>query len=241
MPIVVSPITPVGTTSGTTAFNLDLGDLVEEAFERCGSEMRTAYDLRTARRSLNLLFADWANRGINLWTLDSGTVPLVSGTATYALPADTVDLLDCVIRINSGVVATQSDQVLSRISNSTYSNIPNKLNTGKPIQMVVTRAGAAPTTTLYPVPDGAATYTLVYWRMRRIQDAGEGVDVTSDVPFRMLPALASGLAYYLAFKLPDAGQRIPVLKEVYDEDWQRASDEDREKATFRITPFVGRM
>lgn len=228
-------------TSGTTAFSLDLGDLIEEAFERCGQELRGGYDYRTARRSLNLLFADWANRGVNLWTLDSGTITLVASTATYTLPADTVDLLDTVVRINNGVVATQSDQVLSRISNSTYATIPNKLNTGKPIQMVVTRAGAAPTVTLYPVPDGSATYTLVYWRMRRIQDAGAAADVTNDIPFRMLPALASGLAYYLAFKLPGAGERIPVLKQVYDEDWSRAADEDREKAPFRITPYVGRL
>ena len=241
MPIIISPSTPVTTTSGTTAFNLDLGDIVEEAFERCGSEMRTAYDMRTARRSLNLLFADWANRGVNLWTLDSGTVALVASTATYTLPADTVDLLDSVIRVNSGVVATQSDRPISRISNSVYSTIPNKLSTGYPIQMVVTRAGAAPTVTLWPVPDSAETYTLVYWRMRRIQDAGPSADVTSDIPFRMLPPLASGLAYYLAFKLPGAAERIPVLKEVYDEDWGRASDEDREKATLRIVPHIARV
>lgn len=228
-------------TSGTTAFTLDLGDLIEECYERNGSEMRSGYDLRTARRSLNLLFADWANRGINLWTLDSGTVALVASTATYTLPADTVDLLDTVVRINSGVVATQSDQPLSRISNSVYSTIPNKLNTGKPLQMVVTRSGSAPTVTLYPVPDSAATYTLVYWRLRRIQDAGASADVTHDIPFRFLPALTSGLAYYLSFKIAGAGERIPVLKEVYEEDFQRAADEDREKAVFRAVPWVGRV
>lgn len=228
-------------TSGTTTFTLDLGDALEEAYERCGSELLTGYDYRTARRSLNLLFADWANRGVNLWTLDSGTVSLVAGTATYTLPADTVDLLDSVIRINNGVVATQSDQVLSRISNSVYSTIPNKLSTGKPIQMVVTRAGAAPTVTLWPVPDSAATYTLVYWRMRRIQDAGTDASITNDVPFRFLPALVSGLAYYLSFKIPGAMERTDRLKAVYDEDWQRASDEDRERAPFRVIPYVGRV
>jgi hypothetical protein len=228
-------------TSGTATFTLDLGDLIEESFERCGAELTTGYDFRTARRSLNLLFADWANRGINLWTLDSGTIALVAGTATYTLPADTVDLLDTVVRTNAGVVATQSDQVMSRISNSVYSTIPNKLSTGKPIQMVVTRAGAAPTVTLWPVPDSSATYALVYWRMRRIQDAGTNADVTNDIPFRFLPPLASGLAYYLAFKIPGAAPRIPVLKEVYDEDWQRAADEDREKTPMRIVPYVGRI
>lgn len=228
-------------TSGTTTFTLDLGDLLEEAFERCGRELTSGYDFRTARRSLNLLFADWANRGINLWTLDSGTVALVSGTATYTLPADTIDLLDSVVRINNGVVATQSDQPLSRISNSVYSVIPNKLNAGRPLQMVVTRTGTAPTVTLYPVPDGSVTYTLVYWRMRRIQDAGASADVTNDVPFRFLPPLASGLAYYLAFKLPGGGERLATLKAVYDEDWQRAANEDREKAPMRVIPYVGRM
>ena len=228
-------------TSGTTTFTLDLGDLIEEAYERNGAELLTGYDYRTARRSLNLLFADWANRGVNLWTLDSGTVSLVASTATYTLPADTVDLLDSVIRINNGVVATQSDQVLSRISNAVYSTIPNKLSTGKPIQMVVTRAGAAPTVTLWPVPDSAATYTLVYWRMRRIQDAGTDAGITNDVPFRFLPPLASGLAYYLSFKIPGAMERSQALKMVYDEDWDRAASEDRERAPFRIVPYVGRV
>lgn len=203
--------------------------------------MRSAYDLRTARRSLNLLFADWANRGVNLWTLDSGTIPLVASTATYTLPEDTVDLLDTVVRINNGVVATQNDQPLTRISNSVYTSTPNKLNTGRPLQMVVTRGITAPTVTLYPVPDDVQTYTLVYWRLRRIQDAGPGAAVTHDIPFRMLPALTSGLAYYLAFKIPGAAERIPVLKEVYDEDWMRASNEDREKAAYRIRPFVGAL
>lgn len=228
-------------TSGTTDFTLDLGDLVEEAYERCGAELRTGYDLRTARRSLGLLFADWANRGVNLWTLDSGSVALVASTATYSLPADTIDVLDCVVRINSGVVETQNDQPLTRISNSVYSTIPNKLSTGRPLQMVVTRGGTQPSVTLWPVPDGVVTYTLIYWRLRRVQDPGAGADVTNDVPFRMLPALASGLAYYLAFKVPNAAERISVLKGVYDEDWARAAGEDREKATFRIVPAVGAL
>jgi hypothetical protein len=161
--------------------------------------------------------------------------------ATYTLPVDTVDLLDTVVRINDGVVATQSDRVLSRISNSVYSTIPNKLSTGYPIQMVVSRIGAAPTVTLWPVPNATSTYTLVYWRMRRIQDGGPTAAGTNDVPFRMLPALASGLAYYLSFKVPGAMDRMQALKGVYDEDWGRASDEDREKAPLRMIPWVGRI
>jgi len=227
-------------TSGTTAFNLDLLEIIEEAFERCGSESRTGYDLRTARRSLNLLFADWANRGINLWTLDSGTIPLVSGTAVYTLPASTVDVLDCVIRSNTDVVATQNDRPLTRVSASTYSATPNKLSAGFPNQMVVTRGATAPTVTLWPVPNNS-TQLLVYWRLRRIQDAGAAGAETYDVPFRLLPALASGLAYYLAFKIPNAGERLSTLKTVYEEDWQRASDEDREKAAVRFVPRIARV
>lgn len=175
-------------TSGTTAFTLDLLEIVEEAFERCGRELRTGYDLKTARRSLNLLFADWSNRGVNLWTLDSGSVSLVSGTATYTLPADTIDILDAVIRSNDGSASLQNDRVITRVSASVYSTIPNKLSTGVPIQYVVTRASAAPTVTLWPVPSDA-TQKLVYWRLRRIQDAGATGDITNDVPVRMLPPL----------------------------------------------------
>jgi len=227
-------------TSGTTAFTLDLLEVIEEAFERCGSESRTGYDLRTARRSLNLLFADWANRGVNLWTLDSGTIPLVSGTAAYVLPADTVDVLDCVIRSNSAVVATQNDRPLTRVSASTYSATPNKLSAGFPNQMTITRGVTAPTVTLWPVPNDS-TQLLVYWRLRRIQDAGAAGDQTHDIPFRLLPALASGLAYYLAFKVPGAGERLQTLKTVYDEDWERASNEDREKAAVRFVPRIARV
>jgi len=226
-------------TSGTTAFDLDLLELVEEAFERCGSEPRAGYDLRTARRSLNLLFADWANRGINLWTLDSGTIPMVVGTATYTLPADTVDVLDCVLRSNNGVTATQNDRALTRVSNTTYTSIPNKLSQGTPLQLVVTRGVTAPTVTLWPVPNDA-TQLLVYWRMRRIQDAGSTGSMTSDIPFRMLPALASGLSYYLSFKIAGAGDRIETLKAVYDEDWSRAAGEDRDKASAFLLPRIGR-
>ena len=223
------------TTSGTAAFNLDLNEVVEEAFERCGSELRTGYDLRTARRSLNLLFADWANRGVNLWTLDSGTIPLIQGTATYNLPADTVDLLEHVIRTGSGNASTQIDVTITRISNSTYSSIPNKLQQARPIQVWVNRQ-ITPQITVWPTPDQTGVYQFIYCRLRRIQDAGDGGTYTQDIPFRFLPCLVSGLAYYLALKIPGAMERLPILKEQYDADWDRASSEDRDKSAVRFVP-----
>ena len=232
------------TTSGTASFNLDLNDLVEEAFERCGSEMRTGYDLRTARRSMNLLFADWANRGVNLWTIEQGQISLVQGQATYALPVDTVDLLEHVIRTQPGSVPNQADLTITRISVSTYSTIPNKLAQGRPIQVWINRqSGAttptgvnAPTINVWPTPDNSQPYTFVYWRMRRIQDAGAGGTATQDIPFRFLPCLTAGLAYYLALKIPEALPRLDVLKAMYDEAWELAAGEDREKAADRLVP-----
>lgn len=222
-------------TSGTTAFNLDLVELLEEAFERAGSEMRTGYDLKTARRSLNILFADWANRGINMWTIEQGSIPLVPGTATYNLPSDTVDLLEHVIRTGAGNSATQADLTITRISVSTYATLPNKLTQARPIQVWIDRLAPTPTVTMWPVPDNSQTYTFVYWRLRRIQDAGNGVN-TMDVPFRFIPCMVAGLAYYLALKLPNAMDRLPILKQQYDEAWQIASEEDREKAAIRFVP-----
>jgi hypothetical protein len=222
-------------TSGTTAFNLDLVELLEEAFERAGSEMRTGYDLKTARRSLNILFADWANRGINMWTIEQGSIPLVPGTATYNLPSDTVDLLEHVIRTGAGNSATQADLTITRISVSTYATLPNKLTQARPIQVWIDRLAPTPTVTMWPVPDNSQTYTFVYWRLRRIQDAGNGVN-TMDVPFRFIPCMVAGLAYYLALKLPRAMDRLPILKQQYDEAWDFASSEDREKAAVRFIP-----
>jgi len=222
-------------TSGTTAFNLDLTECVEEAFERCGAELRTGYDLKTARRSLNLLFADWANRGVNLWTVEQGSITLVAGTATYNLPADTVDLLEHVIRTGAGVASTQADLNITRISVSTYATIPSKLTQARPIQVYIDRQSPIPNITVWPVPDSGTTYTFVYWRLRRIQDAGSGVN-TMDVPFRFLPCMVAGLSYYLSMKLPGALDRMQVLKAQYDEAWDFASTEDREKAAIRFVP-----
>lgn len=222
-------------TSGTTVFNLDLSEIVEEAFERCGAELRTGYDLKTARRSLNLLFADWANRGINLWTVEQGSIPLVQGTATYDLPSDTVDLMEHVIRTGAGNVSTQADLTITRISVSTYSSIPNKLTQARPIQVYINRQTPTPNVTVWPTPDGSQAYTFIYWRLRRIQDAGDGSN-TMDVPFRFIPCMVAGLAYYLSMKLPDGMNRMQVLKSQYDEAWDFASTEDREKAAIRFVP-----
>jgi hypothetical protein len=305
------------TTSGTAAFNLDLTELVEEAFERAGSELRTGYDLRTARRSLNLLFADWANRGVNMWTFEQGTITLTPGLPTYALPVDTVDLLEHVIRTGAGSASTQADLTITRISVSTYATLPNKLQQARPIQVwfqrldgttssigttlnggisatdttitltsaaglastgyvligaetvyygyitgnvlyncfrgqnnttaaahltaVAVYAQSLPSVTVWPTPDTSQTYQFVYWRMRRIDDAGGGVR-TMDVPFRFLPCMVAGLAYYLALKVPNGAERLPILKQQYDEAWQVAADEDREKASVRFVPrqmFIG--
>ena len=304
-------------TSGASSFNLQLDELVEEAFERAGSELRTGYDLRTARRSLNIMFADWANRGINMWTIEQGEINLVQGQNTYALPDDTVDLIEHVIRTGNNISATQADLTITRISVSTYATIPNKIQQARPIQVWVQRfngqnspvsatltttinatdttivlddvtglpatgfikidneiinysyitqntnaksgtlyncfrgqqntiaVGHTATTTVYwaqvpavtvwPTPDSAQQYTFVYWRLRRTQDAGGGVNVM-DVPFRFIPCLAAGLSYYLALKVAGGAERLPVLKQQYDEAWELAATEDREKAAVRFVP-----
>ena len=229
------------TTSGTNAFNLDLNDIIEEAFERCGVEVRTGYEHRTARRSLNLLTIEWANRGINLWTIEQGSIPMEQGEAVYALPEGTIDLLDQVIRTQSGV--NQTDINISRISVSTYATIPNKNTQGRPIQVWIDRQSgateptgvAAPEIYVWPTPDQSDFYTFVYWRLRRIQDAGTGTS-TQDIPFRMLNCLVAGLAYYLSLKIPEAANRIEMLKMAYEEQWLLASSEDREKASLRLAP-----
>jgi hypothetical protein len=249
------------TTTGLSQFNLDLSDLVEEAFERCGSELRSGYDFRTARRSLNLLTIEWANRGINMWTIEQGTINLVQGVNTYDLPIDTIDLIEHQIRTNAGQQATQTDITISRISVSTYATIPNKLSQGRPIQVWIQRmSGAqyptglgpngtdpitgidAPKITVWPTPDGSQPYQFVYWRLRRINDAGDGVN-TQDIPFRFIPCMVAGLAYYLSIKLPGVDpQRVAGLKADYEQQFQLAAEEDREKAPVRFVPrrmFLG--
>jgi len=230
-------------TTDTTDFNLDLNNLVEEAFERCGLELRSGYDMRTARRSLNLLTIEWANRGINLFTIEKLEQVLTYNVDEYNIPVDTIDLLDHVIRTGTGT--NQTDINISRISVSTYAMIPNKNATGRPIQVWFQRETGATSSTsvvqypqihVWPVPDNSQTYTFVYWRLRRIQDAGNGVN-GQDIPFRFLPCLVAGLASNLSMKLPNVDPgRVQMLKADYEQQFQLAADEDREKAAIRFVP-----
>ena len=305
------------TTTGTTLFNMDFTEIAEEAWERAGREMRSGYDLRTARRSMNLMTIEWQNKGINMWTMEQGVITLVPGLATYALPTDTIDLLEHVIRTGQNTASTQADLTITRISVSTYATIPNKLQQARPIQVWVQRlsgetnptsstlsatitstadtitlntvvglagsgfiridsediyytyvtgntlggvfrgqnnttaaghtSGTAifvpqlPAVTVWPTPDNSTTYQFVYWRLRRVQDAGAG-SATADMNFRFLPALTAGLAYHIAVKVPELMPRIQMLKQIYDEAFDIAAGEDREKAAIRFVPrqmFIG--
>ena len=299
------------TTTGSTLFNMDFTEIAEEAWERAGREMRSGYDLRTARRSMNLMTIEWQNRGINMWTMEQGVINLTPGLATYALPTDTIDLLEHVIRTGSNTASTQADLTISRISVSTYATIPNKLQQARPIQVWIQRlsgevnptssilatsinatdttitlntvvglAGAGfirldnediyytyisgntlggvfrgqnnttaashtastavyvpqlPAVTLWPTPDNSTTYQFVYWRLRRVQDAGAGAE-TADMNFRFLPCVVAGLAYHIAIKVPELMPRIQMLKQIYDETFEIAAGEDREKAAVRFVP-----
>lgn len=302
------------TTSGTTAFNLEFRDMAEEAYERCGLEIRGGYDLRTARRSMNLMLVEWANRGINLWTVEQGQIPMVTGQALYPLPIDTVDLMDMVIRQNNANASNQIDINISRIAEPTYMSIPNKLTYGRPIQVYVNRqsgmdnattltldggisatdttitlsstvglpttgfieigsetigyvnivgnqilncyrgqagttaathlTGAAitkrniPCINVWPTPNPPGDqYTFVYYRLRRMQDAGEGGTYEQDMPFRLINAAVAGLSYYISMKKPEVDpNRIAMLKADYEQQWDLASSEDRDKAPVRFVP-----
>ena len=228
------------TTSGTASFSLDVADLIEEAHERCGpgNELRTGYDLRTARRSLNLLTAEWNNRGINLWLIEQGSVPLITGQATYDIPADTIDLLDHVVRTGTG--QNQTDITISRIAEPTYATIPNKNAQGRPIQVWIQRLRDNPKITVWPTPDPSQTYTFVYWRLRRIQDTGTGGTNTMDIPFRFLNCMVAGLAYYLSMKMPVDPTRRAELKMDYEQQLDLAMSEDRDRAPVRFVPRVMR-
>ena len=299
-------------TTSTNTFNLDLNEMIEEAYERAGIEVRTGYEFRTARRSLNLLTIEWANRGINLWTIEEGTITLVTGQPVYPIPEDTIDLLDHVVRQNSGTASNQTDVSITRISESTYSTIPNKLTTGRPIQVWINRqtaqtnatsvtlngtitstattivlsttsgltttgfikidsetigytnvdgnslinctrgqngttaaahtTGAAiyvqnlPCINVWPAPNSGGDYVFVYWRLRRLHDAGNGVNV-QDIPFRLIPCMVAGLAFYVGSKRPEVSpDRVAFLKAEYEQQWLLASQEDREKSPDRFVP-----
>ena len=188
---------------------------------------------------MNLMTIEWQNRGINMWTIDEGSVSLIKGVAEYDLPADTIDLMDHVIRTGEGNVSTQADLSITRISSSTYATIPNKLQQARPIQVWVRRLRDNPKIVVWPVPDqgveGNPYYVFKYWRMRRIEDAGAGIQ-TADVNFRFLPALTAGLAYHIAMKVPELAPRVQMLKQAYEEQFDLAAGEDREKAAIRFVP-----
>jgi len=305
------------TTTGSTLFNMDFTEIAEEAWERAGREMRSGYDLRTARRSMNLMTIEWQNRGINMWTMEQGFINLTPGLATYALPTDTIDLLEQVIRTGQNSSSTQADLTITRISVSTYATIPNKLQQARPIQVWVQRlsgqvnptdavlvgaitatdttltlntvvglAGSGflrlnsediyygyisgntlggvfrgqnnttaaaqadgtavfvpqlPAVTVWPTPDNSTSYQFVYWRLRRVQDAGAGAE-TADMNFRFLPCVVAGLAYHIAMKVPELMPRLEMLKAAYNEQFDLAAGEDREKAAIRFVPrqmFIG--
>lgn len=214
-------------TSNSRDFDLDVAELVEEAYERCGLEVKTGYDAKTARRSLNLMFADWANRGINLWTVQLGTQALTAGTTEYTLTADVVDLLEVVVRRDN------TDFQVQRISRSDYQNLPNKTTSGRPSSIYVDKQ-IIPKINLWPAPENS-TDVLRYYFIQRIQDADAAIN-NMDAPFRFLPCMAAGLAYYLAVK--KAPDRIQLLKSIYEEEFQRASDMDQDRVPTRLTPSL---
>lgn len=227
----------VASRSEDAMWTPDIAEIIEEAYERCGVEIRTGYQFRTARRSLNLLFQEWANRGLNLWTIEQGEIPLNVGQISYALPDDTVDLIEHVIRQNQGSQYNQVDLQISRIAVPTYATIPNKLAQGRPIQLYVDRQSPTPVVKVWPTAN-ATGYTLVYWRLRRIKDAMKPGYGQMDIPFRFMPALIAGLAYYLSLKEISATNRTQMLKQMYDEAFDMASREDRDRSPVRFVPRI---
>lgn len=231
----------VTSTSETAIWMPDIQEIIEEACERAGFEIRTGYQFRSARRSLNILFQEWANRGINLWTVESAEIPLIQGQATYNLPTDCIDLFEQVIRQSPGSQYNQTDIVIPRIALPTYAAIPNKLAQGRPVQVYVNRQAPIPQINIWPTPNMTGYYIFHYWYLRRIQDASKPGYQTLDMPFRFIPAIIAGLAYNIAVKTPESGDRIPMLKQMYDEAWTQAAEEDRDKAPVRFVPMAGYM
>ena len=216
-------------TSGSKDFELDVADYIEEAFERCGLEVRTGYDLKTAKRSLNLMLADWANRGLNQWTIKQRSLTLTANDGEYDLSSDVIDVLSVVVRVSG------TDYSLLRLSRDDYITIPTKTSTGRPNQFFLDRQ-ITPNLKVWPVPDSSTSYTIYYDALTRMDDADIFTN-TMDMPFRFYPCLAAGLAYYLSLKKNP--QRTPLLKSVYEEEFQRAADEDRDRASFNVVPSVG--
>ena len=223
-------------TSESFNFTLDLGEIIEEAYERAGLELRSGYDYKTARRSLDLLMLEWQNRGLNLWTVKNASHTLTAGTAAYALSAERIEIIEASLRTDAGDSSNQSDLTMERISAVQYSHLTNKLTQGRPLQYYVERSPSHITVNMWPVPDSQETYTFVYYYLERIEDSGKPASNNMDVPDRYLPCLVSGLAYNIALKRPESVQLVPVLKEIYEEQWNMVSDAFREKAALYVTP-----
>ena len=219
-------------TSGTTSFNLDIGQIAEEAFERCGLHIRTGHDMKTAIRSLNLLMIEWANRGLNFWTVEEVSATISEGASSLTLPTDTVDIIEHWIRTGTGT--SQNDLPLSRFSVSQYSNVPNKNTEGRPVNIYIDKQQPAPVAYFWPVPD--KDYTFAYQKIRRIQDVGDPSSNNMDTPFRFLPCLVAGLAYQISMKHPQAMSRSAILKQEYEYQWDLAQSEDRDRSSVRFVP-----
>ena len=223
-------------TSGTTTFNLDIGDIIEEAYDLCGMEMRSGYDYRGAKRALNLVFLEWQNKGTNLWSIEQNTQAVTAGTSSYALPSSALDVVDAFIRTDSGDTDKQFDQRMNRVSRTEYNHQATKLTQSKPTQFYIDKGVSTTNIVLWATPDSAETYTLVYDYIQRIEDVGEPASNNADVPARYLPCLTYALAYNIACKNPEALSRMPMIKQKYDELWDDVSDADREKASVRFVP-----
>jgi hypothetical protein len=213
----------------------DIAELFEEAYERAGLEMRSGYDLRTIRRSLNILTLEWQNRGLNLFTVEEGTIPLVAGTNVYTMPSDTIDIIETQLRTGTG--QNQIDTTLERISVATYAQQTNKLIQGRPTQAYVDRGVSAVTVTVWPVPDGSQTYSLAYYRLKGIDGLSSGISGSAGVPPRFVPALVAGLAFNIAMKKPEAAARAQALQAEYERQFEMAAAEDETRASFFITPW----
>ena len=212
-------------TSSSNNFELDVAEYIEEAFERCGLEAKTGYDLQTARRSMNIMLAEWANRGLNQWTIEQRTQALTINDSEYSLATDVIDILSLIVR-RSG-----TDFSMTRISRDAFLNLPNKTSTGRPTQYFLDRQ-ITPNLKLYPTPENS-TDVIHFDALTRIQDADTQVN-TMEIPFRFIPCLTAGLAYYIAMK--KAPDRIQLLKTVYEEEFERAMAEDRDRSAFNVTP-----
>lgn len=223
-------------TSGTYTFSLDLSDILEEAYERAGLELRSGYDYRTARRSLDLMFLEWQNKGLNLWTVQEGSQTLTAGTGRYVLSGDELDVIEAFLRTDDGDTAKQSDLTMSRISVSQYSHLTNKLTQGRPIQYWIEKDPSAIAINVWPVPDDAVTYKIGYYYIQRVEDTGSPASNNVDIPSRFIPCMAAGLAYYISVKRPEVSDRAPLLKQIYDEQWNLAADADRDKSSFYMVP-----